>query len=345
MLFEVNMTDNKFYLDAKFEFLEDDSTEKGEAFSAISLNPFFQWAKIVVTDDLPNANRMRIPQSEFENIIKTGINAPIKMAQAEISPGHKEAFGQPIGVITNLTKESNKIIALAALWKKERPEDIAKLKDMYLNGNPPNVSWEVSYTESSYNDEGIEELLGTSLDGLAIVGLPAYRGRTSFVAMSSEDQNKSDKESVTLEEIEQLKQENEQLKQEIANLKSTNESLEGSLNTAKAEAEELKAFKDNIEKDKADAEKLNAIKAKFEEAGISKEENYFVEKKDTLLGLADEELDFMIQEIAAFSKTATSSDNNKGPKIPDLKNTDNEDQDLSDPKNLAKALKELRAKK
>ena len=194
------MTDNKFYLDTKFEFLEDDSPELGEAFSAISLNPFFQWAKIVVTDDLPNANKMRIPQSEFDNMIKTGINAPIKMAQAEISPGHKEAFGNPIGVIANLTKESNRIIALAALWKKERPEDIAKLKEMYTNGNPPNVSWEVSYTEASVTEDGIEELLGTSLDGLAIVGLPAYRGRTPFVAMSAEDQNKSDKESVTLEE-------------------------------------------------------------------------------------------------------------------------------------------------
>jgi len=336
------MTDNKFYLTTEFEFLEDESPDLGEEFSAISLNPFFQWAKIVVTDDLPNANSKRIPQEEFDNLIKTGINAPIKMAQKEISPGHKEAFGNPIGVIANLTKEANRIIALAALWKKERPDDIAKLKEMYLNGNPPNVSWEISYTEASIKDDGTEDLLGTSLDGLAIVGLPAYQGRTSFVAMSSENIN-SDKESETLEEIEQLKLKIEQLESELAQLKAEKETLQSSLETAQAETTELKTFKDTVEKEKADLEKLETIKAKFVEAGISKDESYFTEKKETLLALAEDELDFMIQEITAFSKTAVSS--TKGPKIPDVKNTNNEDEDdLSDPKNLAKALKALRAK-
>lgn len=157
---------------------------EGDAFASVSLNPLYQWAKMVVCDTDPNGNNQQIEESEFDNLIKTGINSPIKMAEYKISDTHKEAFGRPIGVISKLKKDGNKLIALAALWKKERPEDIALLKDMYTKGNPPNVSWEISYANSEISD-GVEKLRGCILNGLAIVNLPAYQGRTPFVAMSS----------------------------------------------------------------------------------------------------------------------------------------------------------------
>lgn len=157
----------------------------GEAFAAISLNPMYQWAKIVVTDDQPNANKHRVPLEEFDNIIKTGIFAPIKMAESGISRGHDEALGKPIGTITQLTKVNNRIIALAALWKKERPESIELLKEMYSKGTPPNVSWELSYAESKIETDEVEALYGISLTALTVVSAPAYTGRTPFVAMAS----------------------------------------------------------------------------------------------------------------------------------------------------------------
>jgi hypothetical protein len=158
-----------------------DSTD--EAFSSVSLNPNFQWGKIVICDDLPNLNKMRIPESEFDNLIRTGINSPIKMDIGKIT-GHDEARGKPIGVISQIKKETNKLIALVALWKKEREEDIAMLKDMYLKSMPPQTSWEIGYTESKFDENGIEDLYGTMLNGLAVVANPAYAGRTGFVAMS-----------------------------------------------------------------------------------------------------------------------------------------------------------------
>lgn len=165
--------------------LLDDDKDLGEAFASVSLNPSFQWAKIVVTDDRPNLNKQRIPLEEFDNLIRTGLFSPIKMAESNISKGHDEALGKPIGTITQLAKEKNKVIALSALWKKERTDDISMLKDMYTKGTPPNVSWEISYADSKIEEDGTEALYGTSLNGLVVVGSPAYAGRTQFIAMAA----------------------------------------------------------------------------------------------------------------------------------------------------------------
>ena len=135
---------NTIYLDTQINLLTEQ--EFGEASAAISLNPAFQWAKIIVTDDKANLNKQRIPREEFVNLIRTGLFAPVKMSEAEIT-NHKEAIGKPIGTITQLLEDTDKLIALAALWKKERPDDVAMLKDMYTKGNLPNVSWEISYAE------------------------------------------------------------------------------------------------------------------------------------------------------------------------------------------------------
>jgi hypothetical protein len=340
------MEENKLYLNTAFEFIENESQE-GEAFSAVSLNPQFQWAKIVVTDDLKNANKQRIPEDEFSNLIKTGTHSPIKMARGEISRGHDEAFGNPLGVIANLAKETNKVIALAALWKRERPDDVNKLKEMYTNGTPPNVSWEISYTESEVDTEGVETLKGVALNGLAIVGMPAYEGRTSFVAMAAKDTegDDSNKEKEKLDELELLKQ-------ELADLKTKFEEKQNELNTKQAELDSLqtelaeyKDYKDTIERSKAEAEKLQAIKTRFVEAGIEKDENYFTEKSEFLLKLDDEELNFMIQEMVAFKESIASDQSDKKPKVPDIKNLDKDNIDLSNPKDLAKELRALKAKK
>lgn len=332
---------NKFNLETTLNFIEVNDLETDESFASVSLNPEFQWAKIVATDSLPNANKQGIPEDEFINLIKTGINSPVKMARGKISLGHDEAFGNPIGTIANLTKEGNKLVALAALWKRERPEDISLLKELYKKGNPPQVSWEISYAYSEVDENGIEWLRNTILNGLAIVGYPAYQGRTSFVAMSSKTEE-------TMDEFEELKKQFSQLKEELENFKTEASQKEKSLTDALSEKEkiieelnsqleELKKYKEEVEAEKAKAEKLAKIKNKFVESGIEKPDEFFTEKAEMLLGMDENALEFMIQELVAFAELSKNS--NAAVKVPQIK-ASKEDEIYVDPKELGKKLRE-----
>jgi len=186
---------NTIKLNAQLELL--DKQEENTAFSSVTtLNPSFQWAKLVVTDDQPNLNKQRIPIEEYENLSQTGIHTPIKMA--ETISGHEDAT--PIGTLTHLKTEGNKLLGLAALWKREREKDVTMLKQMYTDGTPPNVSWEISYAEAKEDDEGVNTLYGTALNGISIVANPAYAGRARFVAMSEKNnESKGDKKVDELE--------------------------------------------------------------------------------------------------------------------------------------------------
>jgi hypothetical protein len=324
-------------INAQLELIDTLDSEN-EAFASISLNPTFQWAKIVVTDDQPNANKHRVPIEEFDNIIRTGIFAPIKMTESEISKGHQEAMGKPIGTITQLARVSNKIVALAALWKRERPEDIELLKKMYQDGAPPNVSWELSYADSEIKDN-VEDLHGISLNGLTVVSLPAYTGRTQFIAMASEDNDQSDDTDDQSGKEENIVNE-EELKQTISDLEAKVKELEDNLSTKEAELTELKAYKQNIEAQELKASRLAEIRKKFEDAKIEKDEQYWDEKAETLLNLDDASLDFMIQELVAFAeKNASASDTEKTKKdIPNFSNV-KDTKDL-EPKELGRRLRE-----
>jgi plasmid maintenance system killer protein len=314
-------------IDCSLEFIEEIS--ENEAFASVTLNPSFQWVKIIVTDDKPNGNKQRIPLEEFDNLIKTGIHSPIKMQPGKISDGHTEAFGHPIGTITALQKTEDRVEALAALWKKERPEDIASLKDMYTKGTPPNVSWEISYSDSESDENGILTLKGTSLNGLCVVGLPAYAGRTPFVAMASEkDDNNKETDTVELEE----------LQTKITELETNLQSKIAELEAVKVEKDALAEFKNNIEKLAQDAEKMASIKQKFVDAKIEKEDDYFNTNKDRFLSMSAEDLDFLVQELVSFApkKESTSS------VIPNLNGGG---ADKLSPAELAKALRELKSTK
>jgi len=310
--------------------------DEGEAFASVSLNPYYQWAKIVVTDDLPNANKMKIPKEEFPNMIRTGLFSPIKMAEKEISDGHPEAHGKPIGTIAQLLEESNKLIALAALWKKEKPEEITLLKEMFKKGTLPQVSWEVSYEDSSIEDD-IEVLKGVILNGLAVVGLPAYMGRTPFLAMSSKN-----KEETPVEELDILKNKVEEQRTEIDNLKTKLSEKEIELadkvkvlSEKETEIASLVEFKDKVEKEKSEADKIASIKVKFTEAKLTKDEEYFNKNRETLLALSDTTLDFMIQEMVSLVPNKQSSSS----KVPLLGGDSDEEIDLEDPKQLAQELR------
>jgi hypothetical protein len=422
--------DNKIMqITSDIELLND-----GEAFASVSLNPLYQWAKLVVCDSDPNGNNEQIEEAEFGNLIKTGINAPVKMAERNISNGHAEAFGHPIGVISQLKQEGNKLLALAALWKKERPDDIALLKDMYTKGNPPNVSWEISYAGSETLD-GIKKFKGCVLNGLAVVNLPAYQGRTPFVAMSSleveevtaelgeasiwtrayiddlpdsaflfvedggklgtdgkteprskrlfpyidkngnkdvahlnnsiarlaeselnenvknklvrkatkllQETNSSTEENTqTMEELEKVTSELEKANALIVEkdnlLKEKETEFSTQLASLQDELKPLKEFKEQIDAEKEKVKKLASIKTKFKEAGLDKDDTYFEDKKEALLKMQVEELDFMLQELVGFAQSTESSASVRVPFVTGVTPIEREE--------IIKALRDRKAK-
>jgi hypothetical protein len=302
---------------SEFELMDD------VALASVSLNPTFRWCKFVLTDDQPNANKHRIPQDEFDNLIRTGINAPIKMAANHIADGHENAY--PLGVITSLQKSGNKILGLAALWAEERKDDVDLIKKHYDEGQPVNLSWEVLYSSEDYEDD-VKVLKGTVLRATTFVGLPAYQGRTPILQVASTEGTNLELEQA-LEKITELEASLETLKAELDS-KSTE------LESVKAEKEELASFKATIEAEKEKDEKLAAIKTKFKEAGIEKEEKYFEDNAERLIAMPENDFDFMLQELVSFAANhvATSST-----QIPNFNS--NNDNKLT-PKEIARKLRE-----
>lgn len=313
------------------ELIQDEPEYSDEAFSSISLNPLVSWIKFILTDDSPNANKQRIPLEEFSNLIKTGIFMPIKMASGEIRDGHDDSL--PLGVITHLKEDGNQIRGIAALWNRERPDDIDLIKKMFKEGKKPQLSWEVAFANSLIED-GIEILKDTALKAATFVGMPAYAGRTPVIAVANKQNTKV--EDAALEEIEQLKTKVSELEAELTEAKK-------SLEAKETEVASLKEFKASVEEATQKEEKLASIKTKFVEAGITKEEDYFETNKETLLGLNEAAIDFMIQELVAFSsQDASASTKTKKVEIPRVVSTVN---DPVNPKDIAKALRERNAKK
>lgn len=163
----------------------------GDVVASLMLNPLVSWAKFILTDDTPNGNKMRIPVSEFDNIIKSGLHMPVKMAQGKIEEDHSNA--EPIGVITHLKKEIvdgvNQIVGLAALWLKERPSDVQYLRSLMDSGKDINLSWEISVGERRASAGGVIDLIGVVMNAATIVGRPAYEGRTRFIAMAAKNRD------------------------------------------------------------------------------------------------------------------------------------------------------------
>jgi hypothetical protein len=318
--------ENILKLITDFEFCEDEAQA-----SVFSKNKNVSHAKFVFTDDLPNANKQRVPQEEFDNIIATGTFMPIKMSAGKINDGHEESV--PLGVISHLKQDGNKVIGLATLWLAERTEDINHLKEMVKENKSPQLSWELLYTNSTKNDDGIEDLHDIVVRASTIVGLPAYSGRTPILAISSKAENNS--EEIKVEE---------ELKARIAELETELTTLKEALSQKDTELVSLKEFKSAIELKEAEEQKIASIKTKFGEAKISKPDEYFTENREQLLKLDETSLDFMIQELIAYSTVTTTQASGRKPDLPQLPASDTEVK-FNTTKEIADALKEQLAKK
>ena len=285
-----------------------------EALASVASNPHFNFVKFILTDSKPNANKQRIPDEEFPNLIKTGLYTPFKKAVKTVEDGHD--FALPLGVITNLKQEENYIVGIAALWNRERPEDVEQIKEAIAEKKPLNVSWEILYTDSKTDDDGVENLYGTSLRAATIVGLPAYSGRTPIFAFASTQ------EDTKLEELEKLQAKLADAEKQLADaneLLAQNKETIAELTPLKDEVVTLREFKASIDAEKEKAEKLDAIKTKFAEAGLEKEDKFFEDNAETLLSFSDNALDFFIQEQVSFAE-ANQKESGASRKLPNMTN-------------------------
>lgn len=309
------MTEDTFQ-SQNIELINDDNLNSLEAFASIvSLNPNVRWMKFILLDDMPNKNKQRIPQEEFDNVVKTGMYMPLKSEAGTTSGNHKAS--DPLGVITGLKKEGNHIIGLAALWEKERPEDIKMLKDSFDAGAKINVSWELNYNEE-VKKEDYSDLLGITMNAATIVGLPAYAGRTPITALAEETgaENNSLLEGNSLEELEKITQERDALLVEKTQLAEKVTELEASIvqrdsisESIKTELTGLKEFKAGIDAVKEKETKITNLKKLFSDSGLEVEDDYFTdeERVSKLLAMDESSLNFMIQETVAFKKTVEAS--------------------------------------
>lgn len=317
------MEEKIFTKEYQLELIDMD-TDEGEAEAAIASNRQFNYLKFILTDDKPNGNKQCVPYEEFANLITTGHFAPIKMAAGTYKDGHEDSF--PLGVITHLKEDDHTIRGLAALWTRERPNDVETIKKAYAEKKPLNVSWEIAYTDSKFVDD-VEYLLGTSLRAATIVGLPAYQGRTPIIAVASEI-----KEDKTLDELETLKSQLSDVQKELDEAKATIAELQA----LQPELTELREYKAGIERELATAQKLAEIKEKFVAAGIEKDEAYFESNQDMLLALSEQSLDFILQELVIAKASKAPEVELKTPEVPNLPG---DGAPLTDPKEIAKALK------
>ena len=330
---------------------------KDDAFASISLNPLLRWLKFILTDDQPNENKQRIPQEEFDNLIRSGINMPIKMAEGDIADGHPGS--KPIGVITHLKQVGNKIEGLAALWSSERPDDVDLIIDEFESGTPPQISWEVPFDEEIEDEDGIFTLKGIILRAATLVRLPAFAGRTPVIAVASKTID-NDAAKAAIEENNRM-EELELIKSQLATANEKIAELEGQLKekvdgfaSVEDELTNLRDFKAKADKEADEATLLTAVRTKFAEAEIEKSDEYFAENKERFLSLDEIGLDFMIQEMSAFAKTSVANasleeegdEGNEGNEgLPAITNTEGVVDILADPKEAGRLLRENRQKK
>jgi len=279
--------------------LIEDTDEINEAFASISRNPNVTLVKFILTDDKPNGNKDRIPKEEFANIIRTGLFMPVKMANNEISQGHDGTY--PLGSIAQLAEIEDRVEGIAALWDRERKQDVDYLKERYSSGKSIDISWEITYQDYVVDDD-VKSYQGVSLNAATVVGIPAYQGRTPVTAIAEQRKNNMDTiDKATHEEIVDA------LKSERDTLKTEKEVLAEELNTIKdeqADYEDLKKFKTKYDAEQERLAKVETLKTKFEEAGLEvglEDET----KVNTLLEMSENALDFYIQDLLAFASQET----------------------------------------
>jgi hypothetical protein len=332
------MQEKTFLSNIEFEVNEE---EIRDAFASLNYNKdFCTPIKFIFTDSFANANKQRVPELEFDNVVRTGVNMPIKAGNLLGGIDKLEHTGaMPLGVITNLIKAGKTVKGLGLLWKEERPDEIAYIKECYEKKIPLNLSWELGFRKSSISDDGIEDLLDVIVRATTLVGAPAYESRTPVLSVASKTQENNNPMELT-ERITELETQLVDRDATIATQTTKMKEMEDEMSGLKTLNTELSEYKNTAEAKIQRETKLTEIKAKFNEAKITKDETYFTEKADMLLAFESAELEFFLQEMVSLGTTSASTNNkDKKVEIPNLTDTG---KTKYSPVELGKQLRELK---
>lgn len=139
-----------------------------------------------------NGLKQGIKAEDFDDIISTSINTPVKMRYLGFRGGVGNHLGSiPIGHIVKMEKTTleDGTLALAAeavLYAQEYPEEVEYLKTAFASGAAPGVSYEVQHSPAkSVIENGVEWIKGLVTQAATIVRSPAYGNRTAILALAS----------------------------------------------------------------------------------------------------------------------------------------------------------------
>lgn len=255
-------------------------------------NPNLGWLEFVLTDDKPNDNKQGIPKEAFASLVESGLHMPLRMAEGKISDDHEGI--KPIGSIATLAASTEQVTGTAAIWKVYKQIEYDMLKKMHADGAPINISWEISYSESSKDEDEVEWIQDPSLIGAAIVGSPAYAGRTQVttVASTEGDPPKDDPPTDDGREAE--------LVAKIAK-------LEASIQGMEAQIEELNTYKEEREQKDTQAALLESRLATLAEAGFKFSAEEIEKNKVTWLAMSDEIFAAMVNLMKDVKLTEAST--------------------------------------
>lgn len=305
-------------------------------------NPALGWLDFILTDNRPNKNKQGIRQEAFASLIKSGLYMPVKMATGGINEKHDEAL--PLGAIVSLDENDvSQIVGKASLWKNERPEDYQLLTAMGAAGDPPQISWEILYIESNFDEEGTEWLNDPMLAGATIVKDPAYSGRTPVLSVASTEEDESEdgeEEEAPAEEKpepevetpaeEEAEEEEESEPEEEAPAES--DAAEAEL---LKELEELRAYRTAREKEDVASKLLATRLTKLSEAGITVTTEELETNREVWIGMTDEAF-AVVAELLKTKETQAAVDQTPVPDVSEDSSKTNIDivrQGLSEMKN------------
>jgi hypothetical protein len=152
-------------------------------------HPFLTVAKFILADDKPNQNKQGIKAENFDEVIRSAVDMPVKMNLTKRGGLQNHLGSIPIGHIKQVDKQvtsdnTNQLIATAVLYSDEYPEEIDFLKRSYAEGNAPGISYEMAYGESE-TENGNQWLKQLVTLAATFVRTPAYGSRTALLALAS----------------------------------------------------------------------------------------------------------------------------------------------------------------
>ena len=254
-------------------------------------NPNLGWLSFVLTDSEPNNNKQGIRKDAFASLVESGQLMPVKMAKGEIASDHTGA--EPLGAIASLSEEESQVLGKAAIWKRDRAEEYEILTAMSAAGELPHISWEIAYTESELDDNGVEWISDPMLRAATIVGDPAYGDRTPILSVASNNTSEVEPpEEDADEDDEESEEDAEQLKR---------------IEELEKEVKELQAYKDTIEREVANAALLESRVIELNAAGVKLTQEEIEAEKDAWLEMSDETFTSVLNVLNRIKPKAATS--------------------------------------